>query len=50
MKQYEVLRVKKLFEGSDLILGFAYGAAASGDNYALFWETDCFDAAHHVTG
>lgn len=42
MKQYEVLLDQELFPGSDVVRGFAYKAAASGDNYALFWETDCF--------
>lgn len=42
MKQYEVLLAKELFRGSDIIRGFAYTVAGSGDNYAHFWETDCF--------
>ena len=42
MKQYEVLLEKELFRGSDVIRGFAYKAACSGDNYAHFRETDCF--------
>lgn len=41
MRQYEVLRAKELFYGSDVIRGFAYKAAGAGDNYALFWNTDC---------
>jgi len=42
MKQYEVLMDQELFPGSDVVRGFAYKAAAAGDNYALFWKTDCF--------
>lgn len=42
MKQYEVLMDQELFPGSDVVRGFTYKKAASGDNYALFWETDCF--------
>lgn len=42
MKQYEVLKDKELFHGSDIVRSFGYKAAASGDNYALFRETDCF--------
>ena len=42
MRRYEVLRAKKLFDGSDVIRAYSYRAAAAGDNYALFWETDCF--------
>lgn len=42
MKQYEVLKDKELFPGSDIVRSFGYKAAASGDNYALFGETDCF--------
>lgn len=42
MKRYEVLMAKKLFDGSDIIRRFGYKAANAGDNYALFWETDCF--------
>ena len=42
MKQYEVLMAKMLFHGSDIVRRFTYKAGTSGDNYALFWETDCF--------
>lgn len=42
MKQYEVLMAKKLFAGSDIIRKFTYKTMNAGDNYALFWETDCF--------
>lgn len=42
MKRYEVLTAKELFHGSDIVRSFGYRAAASGDNYALFWKTDCF--------
>ena len=42
MRRYEVLRAKKLFDGSDVIRAYSYRAAAAGDNYALFWKTDCF--------
>lgn len=42
MKQYEVLMAKELFRGSDVIRGFAYKMAGSGEYYAHFWETDCF--------
>ena len=42
MKRYEVLRKQELFHGSDIVRSFSYKTAASGDNYALFWETDCF--------
>lgn len=42
MKQYEVLLAKELFHGSDIVRGFAYKAGTTGDNYALFWKTDCF--------
>ncbi|MBD5492920.1 MAG: hypothetical protein HDR12_00680 [Lachnospiraceae bacterium] len=42
MKQCEILMAKELFAGSDIIRGFAYKAGISGDNYALFWKTDCF--------
>ena len=42
MKRYEALTAKELFHGSDIVRSFGYRAAASGDNYALFWETDCF--------
>lgn len=33
---------KELFAGSDMIRRFGYKAGRSQDNYALFWETDCF--------
>ena len=42
MKQYFSLMAKELYPGSDVIRGFAYKAGVSGDNYALFWKTDCF--------
>ena len=42
MKRYEVLMDKELFHGSAIVRSFAYKTASSGDNYALFWETDCF--------
>ena len=42
MKRYEVLLDKELFHGSDIVRSFGYKAAVSGDNYALFQETDCF--------
>ena len=42
MKRYEVLLDKELFHGSDIVRSFGYKTAASGDNYALFQETDCF--------
>lgn len=42
MKRYEVLMAKELFPGSDIVRGFSYKTATSGDNYALFWKTDCF--------
>ena len=42
MKQCEVLRHKELFDGSDIVRRFTYKAGTAGDNYALFWETDCF--------
>ncbi len=42
MKPYEVLMARELFPGSDIVRSFGYRAAASGDNYALFWKTDCF--------
>ena len=42
MKQYEVLIAKELFAGSDVIRRFTYKAKNAGDNYALFWEADCF--------
>ena len=43
MKQYEVLMAKKLFDGSDVIRAYSYKAVCSGDNYAHFWESDCFE-------
>lgn len=42
MKRYEVLMEKELFHGSDIVRSFGYKATTSGDNYALFRETDCF--------
>lgn len=42
MKQYEVLTVKELFHGSDIIRGFAYKIAILWDNYAHFRKSDCF--------
>ena len=42
MKQYEVLAVKELFHGSDIVRKFTYRTAATRDNYALLRETDCF--------
>lgn len=42
MKQYEVLMAKKLFDGSDVIRAYSYKAVYPGDNYAHFWESDCF--------
>lgn len=42
MKHCEVLKAKKLFDGSDIIRRFTYKAEAARDNYALFWKTDCF--------
>lgn len=42
MKQYEVLMAKELFAGSDIIRKFTYKTTNAWDNYALFWETDCF--------
>lgn len=42
MKQYEVLTAKKLFHGSDIIRGYSYKADRSRDNYAHFWDADCF--------
>lgn len=42
MKQYEILLAKELFRGSDIIRRFSYKMASTGDNYAHFWETDCF--------
>ncbi len=42
MRQYEVLMAKELFAGSDVVRRFSYKAEAAGDNYALFWGTDCF--------
>lgn len=42
MKQYEVLMAKELFAGSDIIRKFTYKTMNVWDNYALFWETDCF--------
>ena len=42
MRQCEVLMAKKLFDGSDIIRRYTYKAGTARDNYALFWETDCF--------
>lgn len=42
MRQCEILMAKKLFDGSDIIRRYTYKAGTAGDNYALFWETDCF--------
>lgn len=42
MKQYEVLLAKELFRGSDIIRGFSYKVAGTRDNYAHFWQADCF--------
>lgn len=42
MKRYEVLTAKELFHGSDIVRGFTYKTARSGDNYALLGKTDCF--------
>ncbi len=42
MKRYEVLTAKELFHGSDIVRSYGYRTAASGDDYALFSETDCF--------
>ena len=52
MKQFEVLMAKELFAGSDIIRRFTYKAKNAGDNYALFWEADCFgcDSPCDATG
>ena len=42
MKQCEVLIVRELFPGSDVVRSFGYRTETAGDNYALFSETDCF--------
>lgn len=42
MKQYEVLLVKELFRGSDVIRGFSYKMASSGTTMPIYRETDCF--------
>jgi len=42
MRQREVLKARKLFDGSDVIRRFTYKTGSAGDNYTLFWETDCF--------
>lgn len=50
MKQYEVLIDQELFPGSDVVRGFTYKKAASGDDYALFGKRIVLYAAHHLTG
>lgn len=42
MRQYEVLKDKELFPGSDIVRSFGYKTAVSGDNYALLGKSDCF--------
>ena len=42
MKQWEVLMVRELFPGSNVVRSFGYRTETAGDNYALFWKTDCF--------
>lgn len=42
MRQYEVLMDQELYYGSDVIRAFAYKTGAAGEDYALFWDTDCF--------
>ena len=43
MKQYEVLLVKELFRGSDIIRGFSYKMASRGTTMPIYRETDCFE-------
>ena len=42
MRQCEVLMVKELFHGSDIVRRFTYKAGTAGDNYALFLENGLF--------
>lgn len=49
MRQYEVLKAKELFYGSDVIRGFCYKMAGTGDNYALFGTRIVWYAARRMT-
>lgn len=48
MKQYEVLLVKELFRGSDVIRGFSYKMASAGTTMPIFGKRIVLYAAHQV--
>lgn len=42
MKRYEVLAVKELFAGSDIVRRFTYKTELLGTTMPFFGKTDCF--------
>ncbi|MBD5513863.1 MAG: hypothetical protein HDR06_04195 [Lachnospiraceae bacterium] len=42
MNQYEVLAVKELFAGSDIVRRFTYKTELQGITMPFFGTTDCF--------
>ena len=49
MNQYEVLTVKELFAGSDIVRRFTYKTELQGITMPFFGQRIVLYAAHHVT-
>lgn len=50
MKQYEVLKKKELFPGSEVVRCFGYKTAVTGTTMPFFRKRIVLCAAHHMTG